>query len=85
MSIREILDKYVDLEKSYLSDSEKKQVIDMLHKYKDTFSLRDEIGSCINIGVEIDVTDNSPFFIRPYHVQEEDKNILDREMKRLYY
>ena len=27
----------------------------------------------MNIEVEIDVTDKSPFFIRPYHVKEEDK------------
>ena len=85
MSDREILDKYVDLDKSCLTDSEKKQVMDMLHKCKDAFSLRDEIGSCPNIEVEIDVTDKSPFFIRPYHVKEEDKNILDIEMKRLCY
>ena len=85
MSDRDILDKYVDLEKSCLSDSEKKQVRDMLYKYKDTFSLRDEIGTCQSIEVEIDVTDKSPFLIRPYHVKEEDKNVLDREMKRLYY
>ena len=56
MSYRKILDKYVDLEKSCLSDSEKKQVMDMLYKYKDTFSLRDEIGTCPNIEEEIDVT-----------------------------
>ena len=49
MSDREILDKHVDLEKSCLSDSEKKQVMDMLHKYKDILSLRDEIGTCPNI------------------------------------
>ena len=48
------------------------------------FSLRDEIGMCPNIEVEIDVTDKSPFFIRPYHVKEEDKKILDEEMKRLH-
>ena len=47
--------------------------------------MRDEIGICPNIEVEIDITDKSPFFIRPYHVKEEDKNILDREMKRLCY
>ena len=32
-----------------LSDSEKKQVMDMLYKYKDAISLRDEIGTCPNI------------------------------------
>ena len=85
MSDKEILDKYVDLERSCLSDSEKKQVMDMNNKYEDAFSLRDEIGTCLNIKVEIDVTDKSPFFIRPCHVKEEGKNILDKEMKRLCY
>ena len=54
MSDKEILNKYVDLEKSCLTDEEKKQVMYMLYKYKDTFSLRDEIGTCPNIEVEID-------------------------------
>ena len=47
--------------------------MDMLYKYKEAFSLRDDIGTCPNIEVEIAVTDKSPFFIRPYHVREEDK------------
>ena len=42
--------------------------MDMLYKYKDAFRLRDEIGTSSYIGVEIDVTDKSSFFIRPYHV-----------------
>ena len=29
--------------------------------------------------------DNSPFFIRPFHAKEEDKAILDKEMKQLCY
>ena len=57
----------------------------MLYEYKDTFSLRDKIGTCPNIEVEIDSTDKTPFFIRPYHVKEEDKNILEKEMKRLLF
>ena len=44
-------------------------------------SLRDEIGLCPNIEIEIDVTDKSPLFIRPFHANEEDKVILDKEMK----
>ena len=39
MSDREILDKYVDLDKSCLSYIERKLVMDMLYKYKDTSSL----------------------------------------------
>ena len=38
-----------------------------------------------NIEVEIDVTDKSPFFIRPYHVGEEDKALTDKEMKCICY
>ena len=58
--------------------------MDMLYKYKEAFSLRDEIGICSNIEVEIDVMDKSPFFIRPYHVKE-DKSFIDKEMKCLCY
>ena len=43
----------------------------MLYKYKETFSLRDEIGTCPNIEVKIDVMDKSPFFIRPYQIKED--------------
>ena len=35
--------------------------------------------------MEIDLTDKIPFFIRPYHAKEEDKNILDKEIIRLSY
>ena len=36
-----------------------------------------------NIEIDIDIMDKTPFFIRPYHVREEDKRILHKEMKRL--
>ena len=53
--------------------------MDMLYRYKEAFSLRDEIGTCPNIKVEINVTDKSPFFIRLYHVREEDKALSIRK------
>ena len=77
MSDREILDKYINLDNSYLTKIEKTQVRDLLYKYKDAFRLRDEIGLCPNIEIEIDITDKSPFFIRPFHTNEEYKIILD--------
>ena len=64
MMDQEILDKYIDLRNSCLDDSERKQVMEM-YEYKDAFSLSDEIGMCHNIEVNIEVTDNSPFFISP--------------------
>ena len=59
--------------------------MDMLYRYKKAFSLRDEIGTCPNIEVGIGVTDKCPFFIRPYHVREEDKKVINKEMKHLCY
>ena len=85
MMDREILDKYINLDNSCLTKCEKKKVSRLIYKYSNAFSLRDEIGTCPNIEVEIEVTDRSPFFIRPLHVREEDKAILDKEMKRLCY
>ena len=81
----EILDIYIDSDRSCLMEKEKIEVMDMLYKYKETFSLRDEIGKCPNIEVEINVSDRSPFFIRPYHVKEEDKLLIDRQIKCLCY
>ena len=85
MTDEEILEKYINLDNSYLTVSEKVQLRDMLYKYKEAFSLRDEIGTCPNIEIDIEVTDKTPFFIRPYQVREEDKRVLDKEMKRLCY
>ena len=62
MMDREILEKYIDLDMSCLNKKEKVEVMDMLYKYKEAFSLRDEIGTCPSIEVEIEVTDRSPFF-----------------------
>ena len=81
MTDQEILDKYIDLESLCLTKEERKEVMEMLYKYKEAFSLRDKIGTCPNIEVEIDVMDKSPFFIRPYHVKEEDKALIDKGMK----
>ena len=53
----------------------------MLCRYQEAFSLRDVIGACPYIEVEIDGADT--IFLRPYHLMEEDKHILDKEMKRL--
>ena len=61
MTDREILEKNIDLENSCLTKEEKKEVMEMLYKYREAFSLRDEIGTCPNIEVEIEVTDKSPF------------------------
>ena len=85
MMDREILEKYIDLNNTCLTKKEKEEVMDMLYKYREAFSLRDEISTCPNIEVGIEVTDKSPLFIRPYYIREEDKKAIDKEMKCLCY
>ena len=63
MTYREIIEWYIDLEKLCLMDRERKEVMGMLYKYKEAFSLRDEIGICPYIEVDIDITDKSPFLL----------------------
>ena len=59
MSDEEILRKYINLDSTCLTRKEKEDVMDMLYKYKDAFSLRDKIGMCPNIEVGIEVMDKS--------------------------
>ena len=60
MTDKEILDKYIDLDNSCLSEEEKIEVMDMLYRYREAFRVMDEIGTCLNIKVENDVMDKSP-------------------------
>ncbi len=82
---KEILDATIDLTKSKISNKEKKRVMQTIYKHKSAFSLRDEIGECPNIKVNIDVLDESPFFVRPFNISEEDKPFMDWQMERLVH
>ena len=55
----------------------------MLIKYRNAFSLRDEIGECPNLEADIKVIDDSPFFVRPFPISESDKPFMDDQMERL--
>ena len=62
MTDREILEKYINLDKLCLTEEEKEEVMKMLYEYRDTFILRDEIGTCPNIEVEIMLQINHYFY-----------------------
>ena len=57
MTDMEILEKHINLDSLCLTESEKTQVRNMIYEYRETFSLRDEIGTCPNIEVDVDVTE----------------------------
>ena len=83
MSDEEILRKFVDLSKSDMTDEEMEELMELILDHRDAFSLRDEIGECPNITIDIDVIDDSPFFVRPFPISQEDKPIMDWQMERL--
>ena len=83
MTDKEILDKYIDLSSSDLTSDEKDTLMNIIKEHKQAFSLRDEIGQCPNIKIDIDVIDNPPFFVRPFLIHEEDKPIMDKYMAKL--
>ena len=55
----------------------------MIMKYRQAFSIRDEIGECPNIKADIKVIDESHFFVRLFKISEEDKPLMDKQMERL--
>ena len=82
-SDEEILYEKIDLSESALSRKEKSRLMKMLIKYRNAFSLRNEIGECPNLKADIKVIDESPFFVRPFPISEKDKPFMDEQMERL--
>ena len=57
----------------------------MIYEHRPAFSLRDGIGQCPNITIDINVIDQYPFFVRPIPINEADKPIMDWQMERLVH
>ena len=69
MTDRECLEKYIDLSDSDITEREKRNLYKVLYKYKKAFSLRDKIGLCQSMEVELELRDETPFFIRPFPIK----------------
>ena len=80
---RELLEELIDLSGSCLTNREKEEFYDVLEQYKKAFSLRDEIGLAHGMQIELELTDTTPFFIRPFSVKEDMKPKIDKEMDKL--
>ena len=80
---QQILYDKIDLSHSHLTLKEKAKLMKVILRYRDAFSLRDEIGACANLTADIKVIDESPFFVRPFPLSETDKGFMDEQMERL--
>ena len=68
MTDLEILKLKVNLSESQLEDTKKELLYQELIKYREAFSLRDEIGSCPFFEVSLKLKDDTPFFVWPYPI-----------------
>ena len=80
---RELLEQLIDISDSCLTPLEKEQFYDLLEQYKKAFSLRDEIGLAHGMQITLELTDTTPFFIRPFSAKEDMKGKIDKEMNKL--
>ena len=83
MTDAEILRQKLNLEDSLLDKKGKEEFLTRTHDFHDVFSLRDKIGTFPFIEVHLRLKDETPFFVQPYPVQEEQKKVIQKEMDRL--
>ena len=82
MTHKEILESTIDLSEACITEKKKQGLYKILLKYREAFSFRDEIGLCPNMEVKLELKDKTPFYIRPFPIKEEEKIIVDREMRK---
>ena len=73
----------LNLKDSVLDEKGKEEFLAKVEQFTDVFSLRDEIGTCPFIEVHLKLKDETPFFVRPYTMREEQKKVIQKEMDRL--
>ena len=71
-----------NLKDSVLDEKGKEEFLEKVGQFTDVFSLRDEIGTCPFIEVHLKLKDETPFFVRPYPMREEQKKVIQKEMDR---
>ena len=83
MTDKEILQMKLNLKDSVLDEKDKEEFLTKVEQFTDVFSLRDEIDTCPFIEVHLKLKDETPFFVRPYPMREEQNKVIQNEMDRL--
>ena len=68
----------LNLKDSVLDKNEKEEFLMKVEQFTDVFSLRDETGTCPFIEVHLKLKDETPFFVRPYPMREEQKKVIQK-------
>ena len=74
----------LNLTECSLDDKQKEEFLTKRDDFHDVlFSLIDEIDTCPFIEVHLKLKDETPFFVRPHPMREEQKKVIQKEMDRL--
>ena len=78
MTDKEILQMKLNLQHSVLDEKDKEDFLTKVEQFTDVFSHRDKIGTCSFIEVHLMLKDETPFFVRPYLMREEQKKVIQK-------
>ena len=73
----------LNLKDSVLDEKGKEEFLAKVKQFTDVFSLRNEIGTCLFIEVHLKLKDETPFFVRPYPMREEQKKVIQKKWSDL--
>ena len=73
----------LNLKDSVLDEKGKEEFLAKGEQFTDVFNLQDEIGTCPFIEVHLKLKDETPLFVRPYPMREEQKQVIQKEMDRI--
>ena len=82
MTDKELLESAIDLSEACITERQNQALYKILLKYREAFPLRDETGLCPNMEVKLELKNKTLFYIRPFPIKEEEKIIVDREMRK---
>ena len=82
MTDAEILRQKLDLEDLLLNKKGKEEFLIKTDNFHNVSSLRDEIGTCQFIEAHFKLKDETPFFVQPYPMWEEQMKVIQKEMDR---
>ena len=79
MTDSEILQMKLYLKDSVLDEKDKEEFLKSIEQFTNIFSLRNEIGTCPFTEVHLKLKDETPFFVRPYPMREEQKKVIQKK------
>ena len=82
MTDKEILESIIDYSEACITERQKQALYKTQLKHREVFSLRDEIGLSPNMEVKLELKEKTPFYIRPFPIKEEQKIIVDWEVRK---